>query len=438
MPSANFKTELSWFCAGALAAFLAGLILGWPFAALILYLAGYVIWLLHRLDTINHWLRSGAKKAKAPGSSGLTDEMIELIHREKKYSRKQKNRYRSTLALFNSLAADLPDATIVVNSDNEIRWSNAAALKLLNINPEKDRGQRIDNLVRIPIFREFLDAKRVDEEIEIPGPVDPTQTLAIRKVHTEKKLTVLIVTNITGRVKLREMRKAFVDDVSHELRTPLTVIRGYLEILLDNDQLDASSQNAIREVEAQSDRMREIVDDLLELSKLEANPLGEQEGESISVNNLVHAMIEPLSSVFDQHTIVFNADEALALLGSEREIYSICNNLITNAVKYTDPGTTVCIDWHLDTHGSAVFSVSDNGPGIEPRHLPRISERFYRVDSARSREQGGTGLGLAIVKHAVQRHGGILEVDSTPGTGSSFSAVFPPNRVLKMAKVVNQ
>jgi len=443
MLSANLKTELSWFGAGIIAAFLVGLLISWPTTMLCLYLTGFSVWQLYRLDTIAKWLRKGAKTGNAPNSSGLTDEIVELVHREKKYSRKQKNRYRSTLALFNSLAAELPDATIVVNADNEIRWSNSAALKLFNIRPEKDRGQRVDNLVRVPEFREFLLNTDQEHEVEITGLTDPERTLSIRKVHTEKNLTVLIGSDITQRVKVREMRKAFVGDVSHELRTPLTVIRGYLEMLQDNPSLDNVAQSALQEVDAQSQRMRDIVDDLLQLSRLESNPLGQQEGEAVDISAMARQIVKPLAEQHSKHTFTLDCDPSLALLGSEREIYSVCDNLLSNALKYTDPGATITITWQQDEFGNAVFSVQDNGLGIEARHLPRISERFYRVDSARSREEGGTGLGLAIVKHVVQRHGGTLDIESIPGSGSTFTASFPAIRTVNIekdavAKVANQ
>ena len=197
--------------------------------------------------------------------------------------------------------------------------------------------------------------------------------------------------------------------------------------------------DAVNELTAQSDRMRGIVDDLLVLSKLEANLLGEREGEIVNVAAMIRSMIGPLKKEASRHRFELNLDDSLAVLGSEREIYSACNNLLTNAIKYTGDGTIVSVSWQLDDNtGSALYEVSDNGPGIEARHLSRLSERFYRVDAGRSRQQGGTGLGLAIVKHAIQRHGGYLDIKSHPGSGSQFTAAFPANRVQLMSKVANQ
>lgn len=436
--SNNFKTELGWFCIGSVAAVTAGAILGWPTLSLLLFLGGYAIWLLYRMETIVSWLRAGGKVSRAPISRGLTDEMVELIHREKKYSRRQKNRFRTSLAQFNNLAANLPDAIIVINNDDEIRWSNPAARNLLNIHLEKDRGQRIDNLIRNPEFGNFLASEEDNAEVEIQGLVAAERILAVRKVPSRSKMTVLIAADITQRVKVREMRKAFVGDVSHELRTPLTVIRGYLEMLQENDTLEPSVAEAIGEVSAQSDRMNGIVEALLELSKLESNPLGDREGEPVNITSLVKSMTAQLKKESPQHIFNLDMDDALVLTGSETELYSACNNLLTNAIKYTEPGSVISVSWHLQSDGTARYQVADNGPGVESRHLPRLSERFYRVETSRSREQGGTGLGLAIVKHAVQRHGGTFDIQSTPGSGSQFSAVFPANRVQSLLQAANQ
>ena len=437
MPTA-LKRELWWLALGLTAAIAIGVITRLPLILPLLYLLGYAVWLLHRMAAMVQWLQSGASPRKAPPTAGLMNQMVELTHREKKYSRKQKNRYRSALAQFNSLAAALPDATVVLDKLRQIRWSNAAALTLLNIHPDRDRGQRIDNLMRDPELQEFLNKPDSGIELELPAPAANGLTLAIRNVSSGKKMTVLIARDITQRVKIREMRKAFVGDVSHELRTPLTVIQGYLEILLEEPMLSDTVRDGLQNVSTQSDRMRHIVEHLLELSKLEGNPLADNEGEPVAVFSLIHSMINTLQQAADnQHRYELQLDRNLALLGSESEIYSACHNLITNAVKYTDGGTLISIGWHLDSDNKPVLSVRDNGQGIEARHLPRLSERFYRVDKGRSRRNGGTGLGLAIVKHAAQRHGGQLVIESTPGRGSVFRIEFPPSRAVDSREAVN-
>ncbi len=439
MFSFGLKKEMSSFLYGLIGVALAGFIVGWPATVTIVYLAGYTLWLLRRMDAIVHWLSEGGRANKAPPTTGLTNDMVQLIHREKKYSRKQKNRYRNTLAQFNSLAADLPDATVVLDKSFEIRWSNAAALELLNIHPDRDKGQRIDNLVRNPDFREFLHNGTDQDELEMQGTGSSAERIiAIRKVPTGKRMMVLIAADITQRVQVREMRKAFVGDVSHELRTPLTVIRGYLEMLQENESLDPQVSEALRQISAQSDRMRGIVEDLLQLSKLEGNPMADNEGDTLNVSAMIRSMVSTLHEANESDQFELALDESLAILGSEREIYSACQNLLTNAVRYTDPGTLISVSWQTNDAGEAVYKVADDGPGIEARHLSRLSERFYRVDSGRSRDDGGTGLGLAIVKHAAQRHGGQLSIESTPGSGSIFSITFPRSRCISMPQAINQ
>jgi two-component system phosphate regulon sensor histidine kinase PhoR len=431
------RQELSWFVLGLLIAILIGLIAGDLLFVPLLFTVCFSVWMLIRVSAIVAWLEDGAPRKKAPPSLGLTDQIIGLVHREKKYSRKQKNRYRTALAQFNSLAAELPDATILLDEYRQIRWSNNAARMLLNIHPERDRAQRIDNLVRDPEFQEFL-LNSDASEIELTSAVGRNLTLLVRKVPTGKGMTVLIASDITQRVKVREMRKAFVGDVSHELRTPLTVIMGYLEVLRGDTALPDKTLEALEQVSVHSTRMQHIVDHLLELSKLEGSHLAENEGDSLPVAELIKTLVHGLKDTVGQHHIFeMSLNEELALRGSESEIYSACHNLITNAVNYTPPGTKITIDWMLDELNQPTLAVIDEGAGIEARHLPRLSERFYRVDKGRSRVSGGTGLGLAIVKHATQRHGGELQIDSSPGQGSHFTIVFPASRAINLRSASN-
>jgi len=433
------RTEISWFAGALLIGLVFGLVAGAPVLLMLLFSCAYAVWLLIRMANIVRWLESGAASSKAPPTAGLMDQVVGLIHREKAYSRKQKNRYRSTLARFNSLAAELPDATVVFDGQRIIQWSNTAARSMLNIHEERDQGQRIDNLLRAPEMLQYLAQAEQGIEVEIESPITADKTLSMIKVRAGKGMTVLIARDITQRVKVREMRKTFVADVSHELRTPLTVIRGYLEMLLEDTRLDQTHRDALNNVQAQSDRMHHIVEDLLELSKLEGNPLGELEGEPIMVSSLLYNITDSLKkTIAQEHQIEVSADENLLLLGSESEIYSACSNLISNAIKYTESGSRITVEWQLNKNGQPLLSVKDNGPGIEAQHLQRLSERFYRVDKGRARQNGGTGLGLAIVKHVSQRHGGQLLIDSTPGVGSTFNIEFPSTRITNVSQVMNQ
>jgi len=431
------RQELSWFVLGLLLAVIVGLIADQFLLIPLLYCICYSLWMLIRMSAIVDWLETGASVKKAPPTLGLTDHIVGLTHREKKYSRKQKNRYRTALAQFNSLAAELPDATVLLDEFKQIRWSNNAARLLLNIHPERDRSQRIDNLVRDPVFQEFL-ANPDATEIELDSPTGRNVMLQMRKVPSGKGMTVLIANDITQRVKTREMRKAFVGDVSHELRTPLTVIKGYLEILQGDKSLPDKMQDALGQVAEHSARMQHIVDHLLELSKLEGSHLNDHEGEPVPVSQLINTLVSGLQTATGKdHQFELSLNDNLALLGSENEIYSACHNLITNAVNYTPAGSKIKVVWQLDDQGQPTLDVIDDGAGIEARHLPRLSERFYRVDTGRSRESGGTGLGLAIVKHATQRHGGELQIDSQPGKGSHFTITFPASRSIDSRSASN-
>ena len=439
-PSAPLRQELAWFAGGLLASGVLGVLIGPSWVPVLAFAVLYVLWLLRRKERLARWLEGGAKAADAPPTLGLGSRIVELIHREKKYSRKQKQRYRNALAQFNDLAVELPDAIVVLDSQRQIRWANAAARTLLGVQPERDRGQRIDNLVRAPDFRRLVDGRLGSEDLEIELPSGSGRTLVIRNIPSGKRMSVLIARDETQRIHLREMRKAFVGDVSHELRTPLTVIEGYLEMLGEREDLDDETTRAIAHVAAQSARMRHIVEHLLQLSRLEGNPLAEDEGETVAVAALLRSMVATAletTAAGARRRIELDVDDGLALLGSESEIWSACNNLLGNALKYGGEGCRIDVAWTLDARGCPVCSVGDDGPGIEARHLPRLSERFYRVDQGRSRVSGGTGLGLAIVKHAAQRHGGQLVIDSTPGIGSSFRIEFPAHRAVELRAAAN-
>lgn len=445
MPEA-WRQEVWWLIFGAICIAAVGWLFGYPLQALLVCAVAYIGWMHMRVFGIVRWLQAGGAKRSAPPTVGIMNDVVHLVHREKAYSRKQKNRFKRSLLQFNNLAAELPDVTVVLDKHFVIRWANAAARAHLNVHSERDRGQRIDNLIRDPDFHAFIHSKDPSVEIEMVAPGNPAMMLSCRLIPSGRGLSVLVARDVTQRIRLREMRKDFVDDVSHELRTPLTVIRGYTEMLMDSSGLDETTRNAVEKVQEQSDRMMHIVQKLLHLSRLEGNPLGDHEGDVIGVPDLVRALVTDLrNTASTEHSWVLNLDESLALRGNYDEIYSVVQNLLQNAVKYSGDNTLITINWSREdvlsstadlTEGStteefasACLTVSDNGIGIEPRHLPRLSERFYRVDRARARESGGTGLGLAIVKHITQRHGGQLLIDSVPGEGSVFTIHFPAQRV---------
>ncbi len=436
-----------------LAAAVAGLLLGNFQIALLIALMLYAAWMIYRLHQVNSWLQSGAATKDTPDTTGLLDSVVQLVHREQRRSGRQKDKMRRTLSQFNALASEIPDATVVLDDKWLIQWCNAAAEKLLGINRKADRGQRIDNLLRAPEFVAFLQEVHSEHrELEIVSPVSSELTLLVTCVPAGDNQLILTARNITQRVQVREMRKAFVADVSHELKTPLTVIRGHLEMLGERHSLTEHEWLALSRIDEQSDRMETIVSDLLMLSKLESSTLEPDEGHWISMPGLIEKIINDVTGGLDLHNLHTQFDTSLELLGIESEIYSCCQNLIQNALSYNPAGTRIDIEWRYvaqsepehswvisDTDaatlepGSVIFLVRDQGIGIPEEHLSRLSQRFYRVDRDRSRATGGTGLGLAIVKYIAQRHSGHLFIESQSGKGSLFAVSFPAFRHRKLS-----
>lgn len=416
---------------GLFVAFVAGLITGYTSIVLIGFLLLYAGWMIFRFAELEQWLRDGGSTKRAPDVVGTASEIMQLIHRHRKFTDKRQDRLRASLTRFNDMAAELPDATIVLNENRQIIWANAAASSLMGIQRKRDQGQRIDNLIRDPAFLQFLQSRSDAKELEINPPSNPDLTLALRLVPSGEG-SILSGRDVTQRVLVREMRKAFVANVSHELRTPLTVINGYLELINDENSLSEQTRKALANVGEQADRMSNIVEELLTLSRLESSNLNMSEGEAIDIQTLVNNVIAETHHPASRHSqeMVTNVDDTILLFAKQNEIYSAVQNLVQNALRYTQAESTITIVWRRVT-GGAVIIVADNGPGISPKHLPRLSERFYRVDTGRSRESGGTGLGLAIVKYIAQRHGGQLNIRSNLGKGSEFELSFPSERVIK-------
>ncbi|WP_372592240.1 phosphate regulon sensor histidine kinase PhoR [Guyparkeria sp.] len=336
------------------------------------------------------------------------------------------------LKRYHRSAMSVPDAMVVVTEDREIEWLNDAAAEMLGINPT-DQGLRIDNLVRAPAFVDWLDHGADQAPLEIRAPGDETRALSLRIEPYGSDRYLLIGRDITALHRLQGVRQDFVANVSHELRTPLTVLAGYVETLLDTDEeMDPQMHRILSNMHQQSDRMRRIVEDLLLLSRLETSQPDEEMFEPVDVAGLIRPILADarLLSGEEGHRIESDIDADLCLHGVPRELQSAFSNLVFNAVKYTPAGGRVAVGWTLDAKGRPVFEVTDSGIGIEARHIPRLTERFYRIDVGRSRSRGGTGLGLAIVKHVALRHDARLKIESTPGKGSRFRVIFPAERAI--------
>ncbi|HID82379.1 MAG TPA: phosphate regulon sensor histidine kinase PhoR [Chromatiales bacterium] len=415
-----------------IAVLMIGLLTGNWYVAWILPLTLYIAWHLRQLYFLESWLRKGTKTKKAPESGGVWALIVQQIYRRKQQERVQKKRLASTLSRFNATASALPDGTVVLNKAHEIEWANQAASELLGIDRKRDPGLRIETLIRTPEFHQWMNSGKKGKDLEMISPVDQNRTLVLRRVKFGKGQFLLTARDISQRIQLQQMRKAFVANASHELRTPLTVIAGYLEILENADDLPDALREPVINANTQARRMRQIIEDLLTLSQLEAEDLAERNGKKLNVPALLEQFTSDLQKTLalDTHTLKLDVDSGLKIRAVESEFTSLALNLIKNAIRHTPAGTTIRIGWKKNSTGEACLSVKDDGPGIEAEHIPKLTERFYRVDPGRSRETGGTGLGLSIVKHVMQRHGGRLVIQSARGKGSIFTACFPQYRTL--------
>jgi len=419
-----------WRLAGLLlSGIVAGALFGHVPGGLLVALGIYLAWHLYNLNRLVRWLHEG-KSFQPPEASGIWDDAFEHIYRLQQRNQQRKRNLHRLLKRLHKMTTALPDATVELRpGSEEIEWWNTAAARYLGFDYPRDSGQRISNLIRHPAFLEYLHSGDYEQGIEIPSPVNEGQTLRIRIVSYGGDRRLLVARDMTHVQKLERMRQDFVANVSHELRSPLTVISGYLEGLLDDENLDARCAGALRSMEEQTRRMNRLVEDLMLLSRLESQEPGVGM-QVVRISDLVAQVIDQARALSgaDAHHIETSLDDALCLVGVEGELYSAFSNLVFNAVRYTPPGGDIRLSWKRDGE-TAVFSVTDTGPGIEAHHIPRLTERFYRVDAGRSRECGGTGLGLAIVKHVLLRHQGRLEISSEPGRGSCFSCRFPAERI---------
>jgi two-component system phosphate regulon sensor histidine kinase PhoR len=395
----------------------------WVLSAVCLYLA----WQLLNLYRLDRWLRLRSQ-LDPPNIGGVWGDVIGQVVRL--HRRKQFHKQR-LVQLFRELrrsTAALPDGVIILSSQKEIVWFNRQAARLLGLKRPVDVGLRIDNLIRAPEFVHYLHGDDFAMPLIIRPPVQVDLHLALQVVPYGSGQSLLLVRDVTRQMRLEAMRKDFVANASHELRTPLTVISGYLDTLADDPSVDPAWAGPIRDMRTQAQRMNVIIAALLELSRMESAD-GEAPRNPVDVPRMLERLYRDALAKADRpRHLSLDVETADGLFGTAHEIESAFTNLLVNGLKYTLSDGTVRMRWWTDQEG-AHFSVIDSGIGIPPEHIPRLTERFYRVDAGRSRDQGGSGLGLAIVKHALQRHGGELEVQSIEGKGSTFTCHFPPQRI---------
>jgi two-component system phosphate regulon sensor histidine kinase PhoR len=347
-----------------------------------------------------------------------------------KDKRKHRSRLNMVLSRFQNAAQALPDGAIILTKYNDIEWANQSACTMMGIHPEKDIGQKIFNLIRNPKFQQYLLKKDYSLSITISRPMQPEHQMEIQVVPFGSNQKLILCRDVTHVAQLEAMRSRFISNVSHELRSPLTVIKGYMEMLQEEEDISPHQEKVFKNMNDQVLRMDRLVEDLLTLTRLETEPV--KPNEEVDVSSML-AAIRDNALVFGKdknQAITLDIDTNLNLIGDNDELASLFTNLVNNAVRYTPENGNIAIKWYLE-RDNAIFSVTDTGPGIEPEHLARLTERFYRVDTARSRETGGTGLGLSIVKHILERHDGQLSVDSIPGKGSTFICRFPTHRFIR-------
>jgi len=412
-----------------------GLLVGQPLLCLLIAACTYIVWYMARLRALLLWLRR-PKRHPAPEIPGLFESLVGEIEDKRDDYKRKKKRLSRYLKQFKRATSALPDATIVLNEEGVIEWANAAARTILNVHWPQDAHQRISNLIRHPEFIRMLQAvPDSNTSVEIPSPTEPRIHLSIRIVPYGDNQRLFVARDVTRLHELNQIRSDFVANVSHELRTPLTVIRGYLETITDGEPVDADHfMPQLEQMQTQTQRMQHIVDELLLLSRLE-----QTEGQTLQAAVMVSEMLGKIQAQAQalsgeaQHLFYIEAEPELMILGNANELYSAFANLVFNAVQYTPARGSIRIRWYHDDAGAHLL-VRDTGIGIPRHHIPRLTERFYRVDSSRSRDKGGTGLGLAIVKHVLNRHEASLNIVSEQGQGSSFRCDFPPTRILVTEK----
>jgi two-component system, OmpR family, phosphate regulon sensor histidine kinase PhoR len=411
-----------------------GLFLGHVWAGLALVLGTLLALQLLNLYRLDYWLR-GRSSRDPPDAGGIWGEVITNVVRLHRRKRFHKQRLLRVFREIRQSTAAMPDGVVVLNPGHEIVWFNRTAQRLLGLRRPADLGIRITNLVRDPDFARYLHSGQYANPVVSAPAVGSDVHLSFQMVPYGGDQLLMLVRDVTRQARLESMRKDFVANASHELRSPLTVISGYVETLGGDPALDPELRAPVEEMKRQADRMTSIIHDLLELSRLDDSD-EELPGAPIDVAALLAMLRKDVLARAQHPSITLRLDSEQLLMGDEPEIHSAFSNLVDNAAKYTPPQGAIEMRWYSDADGGH-FSVADTGIGIPAEHIPRLTERFYRVDPGRSRATGGSGLGLAIVKHVMQHHGAWLEITSIDGKGSTFTCHFPVARLLRQRAVAN-
>ncbi len=419
-----------------LASFLIGLASGRYFIAAAIGFGFYIVVQLRHLNSLHRWLLSRGN-AEVPDAEGLWGDVFAEIRKLMKHGEQREDALAGMVKRFQSAASAMPDAVVILSEQDQIEWANRNAARWLGVRYPRDAGMRLGNLLRDPEFSRYVTIGDFTEPLEITSPANPENTVSIQIIPFGARQKLVLGRDITHLHRLEQMRRTFVANVSHELRTPITVLSGFIETLSGVPDIKPDDlRRHLSTMQEQSLRMQRLVDDLLTLSKLETAPPHRRE-DAVDVPALLAALLEQAAILSGEahHQLTLEAAPDLKLLGSREELHSAFSNLINNAVRYTPANGEIRLRWWAEGD-QAHFSVTDSGEGIASEHIPHLTERFYRVDTARSRASGGTGLGLSIVKHVLARHNAQLQIDSEAGRGSTFTCVFPPARVLREGQAI--
>ncbi len=417
----EINTVLLLFFAVAIVGGMTGLFL----PLLFLLMLGIIMRQVVQISRFERWISTGGR-SKYPKTTGIWEEIYYHVYRIKKNEKRRKKKLSKMIDQFRQSTEALPDAAVVLGLHDEIEWANKAARDVFGLQ-QNDKGQRIPNLIRFPEFIRYLKSGNYKESVILPSPVDNRITLEVRIVPYGAGLRLLLAQDVTQLKIMERMRKDFVANVSHELRTPLTVLKGYLETLQDLD--DGHSlllTNSFQQMQGQTDRMQHLVDDLLMLTRLETQ---QKKSQCVDVPVLLSQICKEGDTLENaSRRIELTLETSAHIVGEEQELRSAFTNLLGNALKYSPEDSVVKVRWYQDKE-SIVLTIEDQGEGIGKADIPRVTERFYRVETKRVKKVNGTGLGLAIVKHVLMRHDAHLNIVSELGKGSCFSCYFPVGRL---------
>ena len=424
------------FLIGLLLFLAAGAGIGWLYGhldwGLLAAALAALLWQMRKLLSFERALRTGDFEDFRYGE-GIWEQLFSRFRFEHERGKRYKQNHRTLLREVRKSTNAMPDGAVILDASNEIITCNRAAKRLAGLKRKKDRGQRVDNLLRDPGLTELLQSGDHKSTVEIMSPVNDGDWLNCRVVPYGADQKLLLLQDITERMRLSKMRRDFVANASHELRSPLTVISGYLDGLADDEAMPPAWKKPVAQMRRQAARMRQILSELLELSRLEsAGPA--KSDQPVDVRGLIEAAVEALGGHANTARMSFEAESTAKLQGNSAEIETVIVNLLSNAIRYTPQDGEITVSWRSGSDG-ADLTVADTGEGIDPEYIPRLTERFFRVDKGRSHDEGSIGLGLAIVKHVLARHEAELIVTSEAGAGSVFRCHFPIDRVVTEAPI---